>query len=289
MMPYFTIIIPSFNRVHVIDRAIQSILNQTYPDWELIIVDDGSTDNTKEILTPILADKRIKYIYQDNAGVCAARNAGARVAEGNYLIFLDSDDIVENNWLHDFYEEIENKTADIVYCSVKIQNYNNTIEYIDVDNPYGNHKGKGTDLAGSWAVKKQIFCEVGMYDENIKFGENNELRLRINSLNFNIGIIKKYNLIYFASKYGGSKNYQNKINSILYILDKHKDYYNKNSHVKKLFLQSAAVSAVRIKQTKKANDLFKLALSENKTNVKLWLQCFFTTSDFLANLTWPKS
>lgn len=288
-MPYFTIIIPSFNRSHIIVKTIQAVLDQSFEDFELQIVDDGSTDNTKEILTPILADKRVKYIYQDNAGVCAARNTGARVAEGNYLIFLDSDDTVENNWLFDFYEEIENKTADIVYCSVKIQNYDNTIEYIDVDNPYGNNKGQGTDLAGSWAIKKQIFCNVGMYDEVIKFGENNELRLRINSLNLNIGLIKKYNLIYFASKNGGSKNYQNKINSILYVLDKHKDYYNQNRNVKKLFLQTAAVSAVRIRNIKNAHDLFNLALKENKTDIKLWLQCFFTTNSFLSNFIWPKS
>ena len=288
-MPYFTIIIPSFNRSHIIVKTIQAVLDQSFQDWELLIVDDGSIDNTKEILTPILADKRVKYIYQNNAGVCAARNTGARVAVGNYLIFLDSDDTVENNWLFDFYQEIENKTADIVYCSVKIQNYDNTIEYIDVDNPYGNCKGQGTDLAGSWAIKKQIFCEVGMYDEVIKFGENNELRLRINSRNLNIGLIKKYNLIYFASKNGGSKNYQNKINSILYILDKHKDYYNKNRHIKKLFLQTAAVSAIRIRNIKNAHDLFTIALKENKTDIKLWLQCFFTTSSFLSNFIWPKS
>ena len=82
MMPHFTIIIPSFNRAHSINKTITSVLEQSFQDWELIIVDDGSTDNTKEILTPILADKRVKYIYQDNAGVCAARNKGALMASG---------------------------------------------------------------------------------------------------------------------------------------------------------------------------------------------------------------
>lgn len=284
----FSIIIPSFNRAKILDKAIESVLYQTYTNWELIIVDDGSTDDTGVFIKKHLIDKRIKYIYQDNAGVCAARNKGASIADGEFLVFLDSDDVVENNWLFDFYEEIENKTADIVYCSVKIQNHDNTIEYVDVDNPYGNNKGQGTDLAGSWAVKKHIFCEVGMYDEVIKFGENNELRLRINSLNLNIGLIKKHNLIYFASKNGGSKNYQNKINSILYVLDKHKDYYNKNRHIKKLFLQTAAVSAIRISKIDKAHYLFNIALKENKTDIKLWLQFFFTTNSFLSNFIWPK-
>jgi glycosyltransferase involved in cell wall biosynthesis len=288
-MPYFTIITPSFNRAHVIDRAIKSILNQTYPDWELIIVDDGSTDNTKEILTPILADKRIKYIYQDNAGVCAARNNGASVAKGDYLIFLDSDDTVEVYWLSDFYKEIKGNNYGIVYCSIKIQYQDSTILYKDVENPYGNNKGIGSELVGSWALKKELFFEVGQYDERIKFGENSELRLRINFKDINVGIIKNYNLIYNASSNGGSQNHQNKLDSIIYVLEKHKEYYNNKKHVKKVFLQTAAVSAVRIQQTRKANDLFKLALSENRTDVKLWLQSFFTTSDFLANLIWSKS
>jgi glycosyltransferase involved in cell wall biosynthesis len=288
MMPYFTIIIPSFNRVHVIDRAIQSILNQTYPDWELIIVDDGSTDNTKEILTSILADKRIKYIYQDNAGVCAARNKGVSLATGKYLVFLDSDDNVLITWLEDFYR-VKDFKYDMIFCNMKIIKPDKTIKLVSCLDPYNNGNSKGISIPGTWSIRKDIFIASGMYDEKIKYGENTELRLRFNEEMLKIGLIDKYNFIYNESLNGGSKNHQNKIDSILYVLDKHKEHYNNKKHVKKVFLQTAAVSAVRIQQTKKANDLFKLALSENKTNVKLWLQCFFTTSDFLANLTWPKS
>ncbi len=285
----FSIIIPTFNRAMILHKAIESVLYQTYTKWELVIVDDGSTDDTRGLVEKYLFNKQIKYIYQNNAGVCAARNNGARAAKGDYLIFLDSDDTVEVNWLFDFHKEIEDSNYDIVYCSIKIQYQDNTILNKDVENPYGNNRGLGSELAGSWALKKELFFEVGQYDERIKFGENSELRLRINDQDLHVGIIKNYNLIYNASSNGGSQNHQNKIDSILYVLDKHKEHYNNKKHVKKLFLQTAAVSAVRIKQTKKANDLFKLALGENKTNVKLWLQCFFTTSDFLANLTWPKS
>lgn len=288
-MPHFTIIIPTFNRAHIILNTIQAVLDQSFQDWELLIVDDGSTDNTKEILTPILADNRIKYIYQNNAGVCAARNKGALMATGEYLVFLDSDDTVEVNWLFDFYDEIKGNNYDIVYCSIKIQYEDKTISHKDVENPYGNNRGLGSELAGSWVLKKELFFEVGQYDEQIKFGENSELRLRINPQCRNVGIIKNFNLIYNASSNGGSKNHQNKIDSILYVLAKHKEHYNNKKHVKKLFLQTAAVSAVKIQQTKKANDLFKLALSENKTDIKLMLQYFFTTKSFLTNFIWPKS
>lgn len=288
-MVYFSIIIPTFNRETIIIRAIEGVLDQTFDNWELLIVDDGSTDRTKENVQPYLKDKRIKYVYQNNAGVCAARNTGAKFANGQYLIFIDSDDKIESSWLEDFYNELKNNQIDIVYCSVKMQNPNGTIKLINVDNPYENGIGKGLDIAGSWALKKEIFYEVGMYDETIKFSENNELRLRFNYRKLNIALVKKYNLIYIVSADGGSKNYQNKIDSLLYILDKHKEYYNKNKRVKKLFLQVAAVSAARLGQSKKAHQLFGIVLSENKRELKLWVQWLITCSNFLTNLKWSKN
>ncbi len=288
-MPYFSIIIPSFNRAHIIDDAIQSVLQQSFQDFELIIVDDGSTDHTKKKITTYLQDERINYIYQDNRGVCAARNHGAEQASGDYLIFLDSDDTVEREWLKDFYDLTQENNYDIVYCNVKMIYPDGNFKLINADNPYGlvkNYGIKGTDLTGSWMIKKTMFFKVGMYDENIKFGENNELRLRFQYEKLIVGITDKYNLIYNASINGGGKNYYNKLNSLLYILDKHKEYYNRNKNSKKLFLQSAAVSAVRIGEIKKANELFGMALRENKGNFTLWIQFLISTNKYLARLKW---
>lgn len=88
----FSIIIPTYNRADLLPKAIGSIQRQTYTHWELVIVDDGSTDNTAEIVKPYLADVRIKYIYQQNAERSAARNNGIKSATGDYICFLDSDD-----------------------------------------------------------------------------------------------------------------------------------------------------------------------------------------------------
>lgn len=87
-----TVIIPTYNRVNLISSAIESVLNQTYKNWEIIIVDDGSTDNTKEIIQPYLIDARIKYFFINNSGACVARNYGIDLSNGSYLSFLDSDD-----------------------------------------------------------------------------------------------------------------------------------------------------------------------------------------------------
>ncbi|MFB0555261.1 MAG: glycosyltransferase family 2 protein [Phycisphaerae bacterium] len=89
-MSEVSVIIPTYNRAEYVTQAIDSVLAQTYEDYEIIVVDDGSIDNTKEVLEPYTDN--ITYIYQENAGVSAARNTGIRVAKGEWIAFLDSDD-----------------------------------------------------------------------------------------------------------------------------------------------------------------------------------------------------
>ena len=87
-----SIVIPTYNRVDFLPKAIQSVLNQTYRNWEMIIVDDGSTDNTEEIVKGY-KESRIQYIvHKYNLGLSAARNTGIKKSRGEYIAFLDSDD-----------------------------------------------------------------------------------------------------------------------------------------------------------------------------------------------------
>ena len=284
-MPYFTIIIPSFNRVHVIDRAIQSILNQTYPDWELIIVDDGSTDNTKEILTPILADKRIKYIYQDNAGVCAARNNGALKATGEHLVFLDSDDSVLETWLEDFYTLKEYK-HDIIFCNMKIIKPDKTIKLVSCLDPYNDGNSKGISIPGTWSIRKDIFIASGMYDEKIKYGENTELRFRFNEEILKIGLIDKYNFIYNESLIGGSKNLKNKIDSNIYILSKHPNYFKKYPHALRFYYQNIAVAYSKLGMFNCARKYFWLAYKVNIMKIDTFIRLVISFFPMLGKKIW---
>ena len=113
-MPLISVIIPTYNRADRLKRAIESVLNQTEDDLELIIVDDGSTDRTAETVKA-LDDPRIRYAYQENAGACAARNRGVSLARGAYIAFQDSDDCWRPNKLRRQLHWMEETGADVVY------------------------------------------------------------------------------------------------------------------------------------------------------------------------------
>ena len=95
-----SILMPVYNAEKYLNETIDTIKNQSFSNWELIIVDDGSTDNSKEICTKLMNDdKRIKYILQENLGVSHTRNVALENAQGKYIVFVDSDDLIHEDYL----------------------------------------------------------------------------------------------------------------------------------------------------------------------------------------------
>lgn len=232
-MSFFSIIIPSYNRLHTLPATIESVLKQNYTDYEVIVADDGSTDGTANWIKE-QKDERIKYIWQTNAGVCAARNKGASIAEGEYLIFLDSDDQVTEKWLIDFKQEIDESGVEVVYCNRFI-------------------KGKTTDgkgyqgfLAGTFAIKKSLFDQIGGYDEALKYGENGDLKWLIYKTGKKIQFINKANVIYQVETNGGGANRINRINYFYHIEKKHADYFKKHKRQLQNFCQIAGVDCMKL-------------------------------------------
>lgn len=110
-----SVIIPIYNACKYLEECLTSIKNQTYQDYEVICVDDGSTDESGNICKTFAnQDCRIKYLYQNNAGVSAARNLGLENANGNYVCFVDADDYIHNEFLYTLLEEI--KENDAIVC-----------------------------------------------------------------------------------------------------------------------------------------------------------------------------
>ena len=121
-----SVIVPIYNSELYIDKCIQSIINQTFKDIELILVDDGSTDKSIEISNKYAEkDKRIKIIKQKNKGVSSARNYGISIATGDFITFVDSDDFIEIDMLEILYNAAIYNNCDVVLSGIKIIKDNN--------------------------------------------------------------------------------------------------------------------------------------------------------------------
>lgn len=198
--PFFSIIIPSYNRAASISKAVNSVLAQTFTNWELLVVDDGSTDTTADVIKGF-ADSRIRYIYQQNAERSAARNNGIKQANGRYICFLDSDDYYLPNHLESFYKPLEAEG----FPTLMLFGYN----VMDVDGTLTNEGTEYTPAAfrtieeylvqhpvrvAAVAIAQEITAKH-RFDTSIRIGEDTELWVRI-AAEYPIKAIKAFTQAY---------------------------------------------------------------------------------------------
>lgn len=169
-----SVIMPTFMHEQFIARAIQSVQCQTYKDWELIVVNDGSSDATESIVNQFLIDSRIHYIYQDNSGPSCARNKGLEHSNGDYIAYLDSDDIYLANHLEVRHKMIKEHDVDLVFGPV--WDIKPSLRKIY----HGELADTDTGCVLPLMVMHKRFClSVGLFDSNIVFEEDLDLFLRM--------------------------------------------------------------------------------------------------------------
>lgn len=196
LMPKISVIIPTYNRAPFVTEAIDSVLAQTFRDYELIVVDDGSTDNTKDVLLPY--GERIRYIYQPNSGVGAARNAGIRCAVGEWLAFLDSDDL----WLPEYLScQMERAQLDHRICthmtnSIRVEADGAKIDtfqdagftprkafrndlYLVVERPLTFILQRNPPYLQTTMFRRKAFIGAGLFNENVTISEDLEAIARM--------------------------------------------------------------------------------------------------------------
>jgi glycosyltransferase involved in cell wall biosynthesis len=183
--PRVSIIIPTFNRLWTLPDAIESVLAQTYREYELIVVDDGSTDGTGGWFHETIRDDRVRYIKKENGGVSSARNVGIQSARGQYIAFLDSDD----QYLPPKLER-----------QVAVMDRGHPVSYTDEIwirngrrvNPKKKHQKYGGDIfiqslplviisPSSVMLRRSVIDEVGLFDESMPACEDYDLWLRLTS------------------------------------------------------------------------------------------------------------
>ena len=182
----FSVIVPTYNRESFIVKTIQSVLNQTYSNFELIIVDDGSTDNTEKVVRRI-KDERIKYYKKENAERGAARNYGTNKAEGDYITFLDSDDLLYSKYLKEASLFIKkNKSVSLFHQLFEEKNNSDKLihsaDYTN-NNVFKSLIKKGNFMACQGMFLQKDFAKYNLFIEDRKLAgsEDYELWLRISA------------------------------------------------------------------------------------------------------------
>ena len=191
-----SVIIPTYNRAELLERSVKSVQEQTYKKWEIIVVDDGSTDNTEDIINK-LNDARVRYIKNEkNLGAAASRNRGVEFAKYDYVAFQDSDDM----WRIDKLEKQmtylhQNTDYDMVYCSF-LKHYSNGGSLVVPNNQIGEREGDmyatllvnnviGTPTA---LIRRNVFLECGGFDTELRAIEDWDFAVRV-ARNSQIGFV----------------------------------------------------------------------------------------------------
>lgn len=205
-MPLFSVIIPVYNKANYIEETLKSVLEQRFTDYEIIIIDDGSTDSSLEIINQF-SDNRICIYTQDNKGVAAARNFGIEKSKGKLIAFLDADDY----WFPNHLEEIVKLYHDFPNCGIYCNLYRiktTNIHFQDISfrgissgyrgiikNYFYSNKPFRISWTSSLAITKEILKEFNGFNENVTNGQDIELWTKI-GIKYSVVVSNKITAIY---------------------------------------------------------------------------------------------
>lgn len=231
-MPRVSIIVPAYNAAHYLPFAIDSVIAQTYTDWEIVIIDDGSTDNTRALVDsyrPILRDK-LQYVYQSNRGLPAARNAGILAARGEFIALLDADDV----WLPIRLERgVSAMDADpstgLVHARVmRINTHGAVTGQLKVEPRYMSGRiarhiftRRAHIVCPTVLFRKSCLQQTGWFDEAMQATEDRDLWFRI-ALRYRIAYLDEVVAYYRISPTSMTSNLDRLLKAQLHFVAKHR-------------------------------------------------------------------
>ena len=192
-MPFFSVVVPLYNKENFIEATLKSILDQTFIDFEVLIIDDASTDCSLKIVRK-WASAKIKIIeHQQNRGLSAARNTGIKMATAKYIAFLDADDCWHPNYLETLVSLINQYPEAQLFATNYLEIYSkniglapktaiqNTANHFIITDFFKSSLQQPIYCPSSLCVTKTVFNQVGLYDETITFGEDVDFNIRANT------------------------------------------------------------------------------------------------------------
>jgi len=267
-MPKISVIIPLYNKENYILKTLESVLNQTFKDFEIIVIDDGSTDNS---VNRILIHKdKFKLLSQKNHGVSVARNLGIETAQTDLIAFLDADDIWENNHLESLFNLSTNFKQAEMFCSRYTFVLSNKLKvktsYIGIAE---NYEGFVDDfflssikyrvaLTSALMVRKETLKKAGLFNPLLKSGQDLEMWIKI-ALSSQVAISKYYTVIYQSNIKQSLSNLDPKIKTFL-DFKQFKELEQNNPSLKiflDLYRLEYGINLKRVRKKQEAEKLFK--------------------------------
>lgn len=281
-----SVVIPAFNRASLIVRSVRSALDQERSPLEVIVVDDGSTDDTAAVVEAI-GDPRVRLVQQPNRGVSAARNVGVAAAQGDYVVFLDSDDVAKPGWLSSLLGLAEQRHAAVVFSSIERQDPSDDTKHTREPH-YPTGEMRSVYLPGAFMVERSVFAEVGGFDELLRYSENHELGLRIDrhcaEANLRRAATPEVLVSMDRSESGDSNPW--KLEAIERILEVHGNEIRSDRVRHARWLGMAAVESARHRRYRSAAAYGVRSLAQVPDNPRAWVRCIATLIPPLAHRRW---
>ncbi|WP_299118672.1 glycosyltransferase family 2 protein [uncultured Winogradskyella sp.] len=281
MKPYFSVVISVYNKSHFVAQTLDSILNQDFTDFEVIIVDDGSTDNSLEVLNSFTDDK-ISIYPTKNQGVSAARNFGMHKAKANFIALSDGDDIWLTNHLSELKRLIESFPNCGIYASsyqkMFFNDYTTQPKFLEVDHPFFGivkdyFKTSIIDdilWTSAVAIPKELIDQNYIFDEDLGCGEDTDLWINI-AKNFEVAFSSKITAHKMMHAKDNHLSLTKNIPELITMLNKHKEDEKRNSSLKVYLDQNRYMTALesKILGDFKSYNLLKKDINFSNINSKL--------------------
>lgn len=288
-----SVVIPARNRSELLIRAVESVLAQEVEGCDVIVVDDGSTDGLAE-RTRARFGGAVRIHSQEPAGVGAARNAGARLASGELLIFLDSDDEALPGWLPALVEAAEapDRPA-LVFCGMReVGPGGSGSELLPEKLGVLFHDTVGLFLAGAFGARRQAFEEVGGYDELLTSAENTELGFRLTDwcaehAAATTAVPRALVLRHLQVGERLSRDYEKALAGAERILEQHAERLLRAPATKADYHATAAVRAARLGRKERARHHFREAVGADPSSIKHRGRLLLSYLWPLARMKWP--
>lgn len=288
--PRVSVVIPCYNHAHYLGDAIRSVLNQTYSDFEVIVIDDGSSDNTRQVAESF--GDQVRYIHQDNAGLSAARNTGILAAQGDLIALLDADDLYEASFLQVIADRfVWHPDVDAVYCGFRFVDGGNKPLPQPGDKVYPPEKLyhgllKGNFLVpASMVVYKYCYETEGLFDTGLTAVEDWDRWLKIAKKYKVLGIsdrLVRYRIVHESM----SSNPERMLSNRLTVIRNHvggdlSDYLEWSNEEREAYARvylAATVEYLQVHNFEKAYECFK--------KMVLILPDLFVANDVWGELSW---